>query len=102
LGVEHFTTTVALVGIVIIVASLLSAVLERTGAPLVAVFLAFGAALGPAGLGLADIQLDSPVLHVPATLALALMTLAAWRCDDARRVRVGRRDDTNQSHHSYY
>jgi NhaP-type Na+/H+ or K+/H+ antiporter len=71
--VEHFATTVALVGIVILVASLLSGALERTGAPLVVVFLALGAALGPAGLGLADIRLDSPVLRVLATLALTLV-----------------------------
>jgi NhaP-type Na+/H+ or K+/H+ antiporter len=72
-GVEHFATTVALVGIVIVVASLLSGALERTGAPLVAVFLALGAALGPAGLGVADIRLDSPVLQALATLALVLV-----------------------------
>jgi NhaP-type Na+/H+ or K+/H+ antiporter len=71
--VEYFVTTVALVGIVIIVASLLSGALERTGAPVVAVFLALGAALGPAGLGLVDIRLDSPVLEVLATLALVLV-----------------------------
>ncbi|MFN2565894.1 MAG: cation:proton antiporter [Gemmatimonadaceae bacterium] len=70
---EHFATTVALVGIVVVVASLLSGALERTGAPLVAVFLLLGAALGPAGLGLADIGLDSPVLRVLATLALTLV-----------------------------
>jgi NhaP-type Na+/H+ or K+/H+ antiporter len=71
--VEHFATTVALIGIVIIVASLLSGVLERSGAPLVAVFLALGAALGPVGLGVADYRLDSPALQALATLALALV-----------------------------
>jgi NhaP-type Na+/H+ or K+/H+ antiporter len=71
--VDHFVTLVALVGIVVVVASLLSGVLERTGAPLVAVFLVLGAALGPAGLGLADIQLHSPVLESLAMLALALV-----------------------------
>jgi NhaP-type Na+/H+ or K+/H+ antiporter len=70
---DAFVTTVALVGIVIIVASLLSGVLDRTGVPLVAVFLALGAALGPWGLGLVDVTLASPTLRVLATLALALV-----------------------------
>lgn len=70
---EHFTTTVALIGIVILVASLLSGVLERSGVPLVAVFLALGAALGPWGLDFVDVGFHSPVLHVLAMLALALV-----------------------------
>lgn len=70
---EHFTTTIALVGIVIVVASLLSGALERSGLPLVAVFLALGFVLGPTGLGLIDIGLESPVLQTLATLALALV-----------------------------
>ena len=45
--VEYFVETLALIGIVIIVASLLSGALERSGLPLVAVFLGLGAALGP-------------------------------------------------------
>ena len=89
--VEHFATTVALVGIVIIVASLLSAVLERTAAPLVAVFLALGAALGPAGLGLADIGLDSPVLHALATLALALVLFSDAVTIETSEVRARKR-----------
>lgn len=70
---EHFGTTVALIGIVIIVASLLSGALERSGLPLVAVFLALGAILGPPGLGLVDMGFDSPALRVLATLGLALV-----------------------------
>lgn len=70
---EHFVVTLALVGIVIVVASLLSGVLDRTGIPLVAVFLLLGAALGPYGIGVADITLQSPVLQVIATLGLALV-----------------------------
>ena len=70
---EHFTTTIALVGIVIVVASLLSGALERTGLPLVAVFLGLGFVLGPTGLGLIDIQLESPVLKTLAMLGLALV-----------------------------
>ena len=70
---EHFGATLALVGIVIIVASLLSGVLDRSGVPLVAVFLGLGAALGPLGLGLVDITLETPTLQVLATLALVLV-----------------------------
>ena len=82
---EPLITTLALVGIVIIVASLLSGAVERTGIPLVAVFLALGAALGPFGLGLADIDLRSPVLQVIATLALVLVLFS-----DAVTIEIGR------------
>ena len=70
---EHFTTTIALVGIVIVVASLLSGVLERTGLPLVAVFLGLGFVLGPTGFGVVDVGLDSPALQTLAVLGLALV-----------------------------
>jgi NhaP-type Na+/H+ or K+/H+ antiporter len=70
---EHFVTTIALTGIVIVVASLLSGALERSGLPLVAVFLALGAALGPWGLGFVDIGLGSPELRILATLGLTLV-----------------------------
>jgi NhaP-type Na+/H+ or K+/H+ antiporter len=82
--VENFTTTVALVGIVIVVASLLSGVLERTGLPLVASFLALGAILGPWGLGYVDIGFHSPALHVLAMLGLALVLFS-----DAVTLEVG-------------
>jgi NhaP-type Na+/H+ or K+/H+ antiporter len=70
---ETFTATVALVGIVILVASLLSGVVERTGVPQVAIFLVLGATLGPFGLGVFDLALDSPALRTIATLALVLV-----------------------------
>lgn len=70
---DTFVTTVALVGIVIVVASLLSGAVERSGLPLVAVFLALGAALGPFGLGVVDVGLASPALHALSVLALALV-----------------------------
>jgi sodium/hydrogen antiporter len=89
--VEHFSTTIALVGIVIVVASLLSGALERTGAPLVPVFLALGAALGPAGLGLADFRLDSPVLQALATLALALVLFSDAVTIETAEVRARKR-----------
>lgn len=81
---EHFITTLALTGIVIVVASLLSGAVERSGVPLVAIFLALGAALGPFGLGLADIELASPALKVIATLALALVLFS-----DAVTIEIG-------------
>ena len=81
---ENFTTTVALIGIVIVVASLLSGLLERSGLPLVASFLALGAALGPWGLGLVDIGFHSPALHALAMLGLALVLFS-----DAVTLEVG-------------
>ena len=69
----HFIGIVALIGIVIVVAALLSGAVERSGVPIVAVFLALGAALGPWGLGIANIGLESSLLRAVATLALALV-----------------------------
>jgi sodium/hydrogen antiporter len=70
---ETFTATLAMVGIVIIAASLLSALSERSGFPQVAVFLAIGGILGPIGLGLVDFTLTSTTLRVLATLGLVLV-----------------------------
>jgi sodium/hydrogen antiporter len=70
---EGFVSLLALIGIVIIVSSLLSGAVERSGIPQVAIFLALGAALGPWGLGLIDVRLDSPALRIIATLALVLV-----------------------------
>ncbi len=88
---HHFTTTIALVGIVIVVASLLSGALERSGLPVVAVFLGLGAMLGPMGMGLIDIGLESPVLQTLATLALALVLFSDAVTLDTREVRTQRR-----------
>ncbi len=85
---DTFTTTVALIGIVIVVASLLSGVLERSGLPLVAVFLALGALLGPYGLNLVDIGFDSPALHALAMLGLALVLFSDAVTIDVRKVRA--------------
>ena len=49
LTTEAFTAALALVGVVIIVASLLSGAIERSGVPQVAIFLLLGVAVGPAG-----------------------------------------------------
>jgi NhaP-type Na+/H+ or K+/H+ antiporter len=68
-----FTAIVALVGLVILVASLASGLIERLGIPAVAVFLALGTLLGPHGLGLLDFGLQSPTLGAIATLSLVLV-----------------------------
>ena len=73
LSAEAFAATLALLGLVIIVSALLSGLIERSGMPQVAVFLAIGAALGPAGLGALHLSLDSPALRVVATLSLTLV-----------------------------
>src|SRR6185437_5000398 len=70
---ESFTAVLALIGIVVIVASLLSGVVERTGLPQVAIFLLLGTMLGPSGLGLVELTLESPSLQVIATLGLVLV-----------------------------
>ena len=70
---ETFNVVVALIGIVVIVSSLLSGAIERSGVPLVAVFLGLGLLLGPIGLGLVDIRFGSPELHAVSTLALAMV-----------------------------
>lgn len=68
-----FAMTLALIGIVIVIAALLSGFIERSNLPQVGVFLALGAMLGPYGLGMMHVTLDSPLLRVVATLSLALV-----------------------------
>ena len=70
---ELFTISLALIGGVVVISALLSGLLERSGFPQVAVLLGLGAVLGPAGLDLLHIELDSPSLRVLATLSLALV-----------------------------
>ena len=52
---DSFVTSVALIGVVIVVASLMSGAIERSGFPLVAIFLLIGVAIGPWGFGIADV-----------------------------------------------
>ena len=73
MALDSLAAALALIGIVIIVSSLLSGVIERTGVPQVAIFLLLGAVLGPAGLGLVELTLQSPTLQWIATLALVLV-----------------------------
>jgi sodium/hydrogen antiporter len=70
---HFFLVTLALVGAVIIIAALLSGFIDRSDIPQVGVFLALGAMLGPAGLGLLDVTLNSPTLRVVAILSLVLV-----------------------------
>ena len=70
---ESLVAGLAIIGIVIIVSALLSGLVDKSGLPQVAVFIFMGAALGPAGFGVFDMKLDSPVLHVVSTLSLTLV-----------------------------
>jgi len=70
---EFLGASLALIGIIILVAALLSGLVERSGLPQVAIFLILGAALGPAGLGLLNFTLESPAVYVVATLSLVLV-----------------------------
>jgi NhaP-type Na+/H+ or K+/H+ antiporter len=88
---ETFIASVGLIGIVIIVASLLSGVIERTGFPLVAIFLILGAAMGPWGLGIVDVGFHSPDLHVLAMLGLALLLFSDAVTLDTKQLWARRR-----------
>ena len=73
MGPDSLVAGLAIIGIVIIVSALLSGLVDRSGLPQVAVFILIGAALGPAGFGVFDITLESPVLRVVATLSLTMV-----------------------------
>jgi NhaP-type Na+/H+ or K+/H+ antiporter len=73
MSTETLVAGLALIGIVIIVSALLSGLVDRSGLPQVAVFIFIGAALGPAGLAVFNMTLESPVLRVVATLSLTLV-----------------------------
>ena len=88
---ETFVTSVGLIGIVIVVAVLLSGVIERTGLPLVPVFLLIGAGMGPWGLGIADFGFDSPDLHVLAVLGLALLLFSDAVTLDTKKLKARKR-----------
>src|SRR5258707_15327488 len=65
--------TLALIGVVIVVAALLSGVIERPRFPQVALFPLLGLVIGVFGFGLVDFRLDSPILETIATLGLVLV-----------------------------
>ncbi len=87
---SHFATLVALIGIVVIVASLLSGVLERRRVPIVAVFLGLGLLLGPWALGLVDIGFGSPGLQALSTLALVLVLFSDAVTLDISQIKLRR------------
>ena len=80
----------AVVGAVIVMAALLSGVVDRSGIPQVAIFLALGAALGPAGVAVLEVDLDSQALRVIATLSLALILFTDALSLDLREAREHR------------
>jgi sodium/hydrogen antiporter len=84
--VHSLVLSLALIGAVIVIAALLSGLVERSGIPQVMIFLALGAALGPVGLGLLDVPLDSPLLQTVATLSLALILFTDALAIDRREV----------------
>jgi NhaP-type Na+/H+ or K+/H+ antiporter/rhodanese-related sulfurtransferase len=86
----ELANALALVGVVILIAALLSGLVERSGVPQVAIFLALGAALGPAGLGALDVGLGSPALHIVSTLSLALILFTDALTLDLREARQHR------------
>ena len=88
---EHLPATLALIGIVVLVSSLLSGWVERTGLPQVAIFLGLGLVLGPFGLGLVDLTLRSLSLQVIATLALVLVLFSDAISVDIGEARRNRR-----------
>ena len=87
---DGFVTTVALIGIVIVIASLLSGAIERTGFPLVPIFLVLGVALGPWGFGITDVGFHSPALHALAMLGLALLLFSDAVTIDTKQLRTRR------------
>ena len=62
-----------IVGAVVLTAALLSGVADRTRLPQTLVFLALGTALGPFGLGVVSLAVDSPTIRAVATLGLVLV-----------------------------
>jgi NhaP-type Na+/H+ or K+/H+ antiporter/rhodanese-related sulfurtransferase len=86
--VSPLVLALALVGAVILIAALLSGLVERSGVPQVGIFLALGAALGPAGLGTLDVPLDSPLLQAVSTLSLALILFTDALAIDRRELRA--------------
>lgn len=70
---EMFLYTLGLIGAVIMISALFSGAIERSGVPQVAVFLAIGAVIGPAGFQMIHADVGSPILRVVSTLSLTLV-----------------------------
>lgn len=86
-GGDPFVATLALIGAVIVIAALLSGLIERSGVPQVGVLLALGAILGPYGLGLINLTLDSPVLRAVSFLSLTLVLFTDALSLDIKEIR---------------
>jgi NhaP-type Na+/H+ or K+/H+ antiporter len=84
---DLFAASLAIIGVVIIISALLSGLIDRSGLPQVAVFLALGAALGPYGLSVLNVSLDSAALHVVAILSLSLVLFTDAVSLDIAKVR---------------
>jgi NhaP-type Na+/H+ or K+/H+ antiporter len=91
MALDSLADALALIGIVILVSSLLSGLIERTGVPQVAIFLLLGLVLGPAGLNLVNLTLQSPTLQWIATLALVLVLFTDAIAMDFSQFRQPRR-----------
>ena len=91
MSADAFVATLALIGAVIVVASLFSGLVDKVRLPQVALFLALGLLLGPYGLKLIDFPLESPVLQAIATLALVLVLFTDAVSVDRKAVRAHRR-----------
>jgi sodium/hydrogen antiporter len=73
MGSDPLVIALAIIGIVIVVSALLSGLIDKSGLPQVAVFIGIGAALGPWGLGVFNLTLESPILRVVSILSLTLV-----------------------------
>jgi NhaP-type Na+/H+ or K+/H+ antiporter/rhodanese-related sulfurtransferase len=83
--------TLALLGVVLLIAALFSGLIERSRTPQVALFLALGAAIGPFGLNQMDVGLKDESLRIVATLSLALILFTEALTLDLREVRANSR-----------
>jgi NhaP-type Na+/H+ or K+/H+ antiporter len=90
-SMDLLTHTVALIGVVVIVAALFSGVMDRTGLPQVLLFLLLGVALGPAGLNLVTFTLESAALRTVAILGLVLVLFSDAVGIDVKKVGEHRR-----------
>jgi NhaP-type Na+/H+ or K+/H+ antiporter len=66
----------ALVGVVILISAVSSGLMDRRGISLVLLFLAIGWLVGPHGLGMTSIGLDSDILKLIATVSLTMVLFA--------------------------
>jgi sodium/hydrogen antiporter len=87
LATDNLPLMFGLIGVVVVIAALLSGFIEKSNFPQIAVFLALGAAVGPFGLSLLDVQLDSSILRMVATLSLALVLFTDALTIDLKEVR---------------